>query len=335
MNNSINEIDNERILASPPKIDPLPSGTERVRWSVMIPVYNCAAFLPLTLRSVLAQAMSIDEMQIEVVDDCSTDGDIEKIVQEIGGGRIQYFRQTRNVGSLRNFLTCIERSRGELIHLLHGDDCVRNGFYKKLDSLFKGYPELGAAYARFAYIDEDGKILFNHDEEMSEPGVLKNDWLERICERQRIQYVAMVVKREVYETLGGFYGVEYGEDWEMWARISAKYPVGYCPEILADYRKHSASISGQSSLTGRNMDDLNYVIEKVQQHLPAATRHQIVSKSKKFYAHYALRTANAIWKNHRHRNGVRAQVKEAWKMHRDPLLFYKILKLYTKITLNI
>jgi len=31
----------------------------------------------------------------------------------------------------------------------------------------------------------------------------------------------MVVKREVYEKLGGFYGVEYGEDWEMWVRIAA------------------------------------------------------------------------------------------------------------------
>jgi GT2 family glycosyltransferase len=335
MSDLSNQNGNERILASPPKIAPLPSGTKRVRWSVMIPIYNCARFLPLTLKSVLAQAMSADDMQIEVIDDSSTDGDIEKIVREIGGGRIQYYKQTHNVGSLRNFLTCIQRSRGELIHLLHGDDCVRYGFYQKLDSLFNDYPELGAAYARFAYIDDDGKFLFSHEEEMPTRGVLKNDWLERICERQRIQYVAMVVKRNVYETLGGFYGVEYGEDWEMWARISAKYPVGYCPEILADYRKHSASISGRSSLTGRNMGDLNHVIEKVQQHLPAATRQQIVSKSKKFYAHYALRTANAIWKHHRHKSGVRAQVKEAWKMHRDPLLFYKILKLYTKITLNI
>ena len=116
-------------------IPPVPE-SDRPLWSVMIPVYNCAAYLPETLRSVLQQAPGPDEMQIEVIDDHSTDADVEKLVKEIGRGRIAYCRQPQNVGSVRNFETCLNRSTGHIIHLLHGDDKVRPGFYEKMFSLF-------------------------------------------------------------------------------------------------------------------------------------------------------------------------------------------------------
>jgi glycosyltransferase involved in cell wall biosynthesis len=46
-------------------------------WSVMIPVYNCFNYIEITLNSVLQQAPSSELMQIEVIDDCSIDGDVE------------------------------------------------------------------------------------------------------------------------------------------------------------------------------------------------------------------------------------------------------------------
>jgi hypothetical protein len=54
------------------------------------------------------------------------DNNIEELVKKVGKGRVSYFRQKKqNVGSLRNFETCINRSRGKYIHLLHGDDRVK------------------------------------------------------------------------------------------------------------------------------------------------------------------------------------------------------------------
>jgi glycosyltransferase involved in cell wall biosynthesis len=43
----------------------------------MIPVYNCFNYIEITLNSVLQQAPSSELMQIEVIDDCSIDGDVE------------------------------------------------------------------------------------------------------------------------------------------------------------------------------------------------------------------------------------------------------------------
>lgn len=273
-------------------------------------------------------------MQIQVVDDGSNDADVELMVREIGKGRIEYFRQPENVGSLRNFQTCLERSRGRLIHILHGDDLVYPGFYSSMEKLFETNPAIGAAFCRFAYVDERDEVLFCQDPEMEHAGVL-HDSLARLCERQRIQYAAMVVKREVYEHLGGFYGVEYGEDWEMWVRTAARYPIGYTPELLAGYRKHFLSVSGNAFVTGRNMECLHWVMERIQHHLPAHQRAPVIRASRRFYAHYALRVANALWRNFKDRRGAMRQAIAAWNMSRDAGLIYKILKLYTRITLNI
>src|SRR5690349_14574480 len=119
-----------RIPQAPPVIPALEEtgGRERPLWSVMIPAYNCAGYLPQALESVLCQDIGKDRMQIAVMDDYSTDADLARLVQDIGGGRVEYFRQPENVGSLRNFETCLRRSRGRLVHLLHGDDKVLPGF---------------------------------------------------------------------------------------------------------------------------------------------------------------------------------------------------------------
>lgn len=300
----------------------------------MIPVYNCSVFLEETLERVLAADLGEERMQIEVVDDGSTDADVSALVAKAGGGRIAYFRQEENVGSLRNFHTCLDRSKGRLIHILHGDDLIRRDFYRKMTTLFERYPAIGAAFCRYAYIDESGRTMYYQDPEAEHEGVLQN-WLARLCERQRIQYVGMVVKREVYEHLGGFYGVEYGEDWEMWVRIAAHYDMAYTPEVLAEYRKHYSSISGRSFVTAENMSSLEWVMKKIQDHLPAKSRKSVSEASRTFYAHYAMRVAATLWKRFKNRRGASAQALAAWNMSRDAGLLLKIIKLYTRITLNI
>src|ERR1700759_1744825 len=95
----------DRIPLSPPTVAPLNGSEGRPIWSVMVPVYNCGSYLPQALRSILQQDPGPALMQIEVVDDCSTDIDVEELVRTIGKGRIVYYRQPENVGSLRNFET--------------------------------------------------------------------------------------------------------------------------------------------------------------------------------------------------------------------------------------
>ncbi|MCJ8165336.1 glycosyltransferase [Pontibacter sp. E15-1] len=323
-----------RTLSSPPQILPIgPEVVNRPLWSVMIPVYNCAHYLKETLQSVLQQQISEETMQIEVVDDASTDADVEALVAAIGKGRVKYYRQAENVGSLRNFETCLNRAQGKLLHILHGDDKVRDGYYATMQQLFKRYPDAGAAFCRFNYIDHTGADLFMQRREMREEGILEG-WLQKIAERQRIQYAAITIRREVYEKLGGFYALTYGEDWEMWTRIAREYPVAYTPTVLADYRKHATSISGEKYLTGQYLQDLAQAMELIQHHLPQDQRKAILKKSRTYYAHYGIKIANQLWRRLHSRQLVQVQVTQALRLYKTPHLYYKIAQVYAKILLH-
>lgn len=275
-------------------IAPVPPGEPRPLWSVMIPTFNCAAYLRETLAAVLAQDPGPERMQIEVVDDCSTADDPERVVAEVGGGRVAFFRQASNVGHVRNFETCLQRARGRLVHQLHGDDLVRVGFYQAMERAFEREPAIGAAFCRQIYMDERGHWQGLSALERAEPGVL-DGWLERLAEGQRLQTPSIVVRREVYERLGGFdRRLAWVEDWEMWVRVAAHHPVWYEPEPLALYRIHTRSSSGRLARSGETIRDVRRAIEINRAYLPAERVDAISRTATLNCAFAALRRAHRM-----------------------------------------
>ena len=118
----------------------------------------------------------------------------------------------------------------------------------------------------------------------------------------------MVVKRSVYEKLGGFYAVHYGEDWEMWTRIAAHYPVAYSPECLAIYRYWSVnSITQHSIASGKNIQEIKKVIDIIQSHIPLKKRRLLKRLALKNYALYCLELAKLLYPTDRASAFVQAQ----------------------------
>ena len=329
----MNSPDTERFPPTPPIILPLPDCSERPKWSVMIPVYNCAAFLPDALNSVLAQAPGPELMQIEVVDDASTDADVQTLVESLGQGRVGYYRQPHNVGSIRNFETSINRARGHLVHLLHGDDRVKLGFYDKMAQLLHRYPEAGAAACHYATIDEVGR-LYGVPVRLAETDGLLDNWLLRIANRQQLQYVSTVVRRTVYERLGSFYGNSYGEDWEMWVRIARYYPFAYTLDIFAEYRVHTHSISSNKLISGELATDLAQVITRIKEHVPAPHRKRIAEQAGRFYAHYVIAMVYELAERSQDWGFVHRVVKKSLQLSRHPAIYNHLVRSWTKYQLS-
>lgn len=317
----------ERTPNCPPRIAPHFGMGLRPRLSIMIPVYNCSQFIPEVLETVLMQDLGEDFMQIEVVDDASTDADVEALVLSIGKGRVKYYKQPQNVGSLRNFETCINRAKGYLVHLLHGDDRVKMGFYEKMNDIFNKYPDAGAAFCNYTPIDHFGnarKTIAGWHEQQE--GYLI-DPLYVIGIRRPAQYVSMVVKRSVYEDLGSFYGVIAGEDWEMWTRIASKYPIAFTPENLADYRKTFGSITLPKIETGRNALDFGATIKRVESMLPDRLLKEM-KWNRELCAKMCLSRAMTMIKQKKKLKEVRPLFKLAMEMMPSNLHIYlKILKI--------
>jgi glycosyltransferase involved in cell wall biosynthesis len=270
-----------------PLFGPVAEDVQRPLWSVMIPTYNRTEYLEQTLKCVLAQDLGPDKMHIEVIDNCSTESNPEALIQKIGQDRVSYYRQPENIGLVGNLNTCIQHARGHLVHILHDDDLVAPGFYEQMQEAFEKEPSIGAAFCRTFGVSETGQSIKLFKPQRKTAGILEN-WIERIAVKNLMQPPSVVVRRSVYEELGGFHPkLMYSCDWEMWTRISAHYPVWYDPKILASTRLHSSSDSSVAIRSGENVTNEREAIAIMYSYLPhskAEKLYKIVSENCSLWA---------------------------------------------------
>jgi len=91
--------------------------------TVGIPNYNGAAFLESAIRSCGNLKLSLDEYEILVIDNMSSDNSIEivaKLKAEIPN--IRLLKNDRNIGRLSNWWRCIEEARGKYLQYLFVTD---------------------------------------------------------------------------------------------------------------------------------------------------------------------------------------------------------------------
>jgi glycosyltransferase involved in cell wall biosynthesis len=251
--------------------------TKKPLISVMIPVYNRGNYLVETLESVLCQDLGAELLHIMVVDDGSTE-DIETIVNKIGNGRVEYFRQKQNVGQIKNFETCIALCKGEWLHILHGDDKLLFGFYKRFSKVIleNVNPKLGAIFCRHVYINAIGDWLQVSSLEQNHDGILENQ-IVKICTSCIIQTPSILVKQDVYDKIGSFdQTLGWSEDWEMWSRISCHFDVYYIKQPLAQYRFHSDSTTGKNALNFSFPEETKKTQAKIVQSVPLGLKEEVI-----------------------------------------------------------
>jgi glycosyltransferase involved in cell wall biosynthesis len=116
-------------------------------FSVVIPAYNQAEFLPMTIQSVLDQ--TLPDFEIVIVNDASPDNTTE-VVQQIKDPRIRLIihEENKRLPATRN--TGMRSARGKFIALLDADDLFHPDKLKiHSEYLFKN-PEIDVTYnARF------------------------------------------------------------------------------------------------------------------------------------------------------------------------------------------
>ena len=304
-----------------PRIEAIGSGIARPLWSVMIPTFNCARYLTQTLETVLDQDPGPDNMQIEVVDDCSSLDDPEHVVSAVGLGRVDFFRQRANVGATANFNTCIKRSRGHIVHILHGDDYVLPGFYDRMSLGLRGR-ETGAAFCAHLYVDESEKRIHQTAIHRSDPGFL-DDALPLLALSQKIQFAAMVVRRECYERLGGFNStLRHAADWEMWVRVAANYSIWFEPALLAAYRIHRESDTSRLVLSGANVRDVRHAERFIRETVPRELRSRVSAEVLLKYGLDAGETARRLLREG-HFGGALCQAWQSFRCLSNPNLLSK------------
>ena len=108
---------------------------ERVKYSVVIPLYNKAEYIERTLKSVLTQ--SFQNFEVIVVDDGSTDDSL-RAARQAASGKVRIIAQ-KNQGTAVARNTGIEHAAGEYIAFLDADDEWKRNYLETIDTLTERY----------------------------------------------------------------------------------------------------------------------------------------------------------------------------------------------------
>ena len=287
----------------PEQITPLPSGINRPYWSVMVPVYNPdERYLRKALVSILQQSPGSDRMQIEVVDDHSPDTDVSAMVARIGGSRVSYYRSPKNLGLAGGWNTCIQRAQGTWVHILHQDDHVLTGFYKRLEQAAEAEPDTGLIASRSFFVDKDDVI--NGVTPFLPKMAKSTRAVDAFFYRTPIQCAGVAVRRSFYEKYGGFKKeLRYTLDVERWSKAVAQMGGVVVPEVLSNYRMNVGSETGRLSRSGetlRDYDRLNTIFAKEYPGFDRAKADRYLLKMAREMVHrYALSNDQEAMEVHR------------------------------------
>lgn len=203
-------------------------GSNKPRFSVIIPLYNKEAEIEATLRSVLAQTLMPEE--IVVVDDGSTDRSAE-VVERLGSPLVRLVRQA-NGGECAARNRAMSEAVGDYFALIDADDCWKPDMLAEVAKMIEQWPDCGIYSTAFDIVSPTGRVAAKCP---TERGVVENFWRLSMTHYVTIPS-ATVLARRVVEELGGFpEGMKMGGDQYMWIKVASRYDVCFSPYRGCDY----------------------------------------------------------------------------------------------------
>jgi hypothetical protein len=168
-----------------------------------------------------------------------------------------------------------------------------------MEQCFAEFPAAGAFFCESEYINENNEVLGRTGKEQDASGLLE-DWLARIYVRQLIQTPSIVVRREVYEQVGGFdRRLSAFEDWEMWVRIATRFPMGFNADCVAKYRTYTDNTSHQTIIDGEMPRIQKQVLSIVDAYVPDDIQQRCGAERARETAYYLVRCLPVTVKHRR------------------------------------
>lgn len=205
-------------------------------FSVIIPCYNQAHWLPEAVESALAQT---PVPQVIVVDDGSSDRTAE--VAASYGDRIHLIRQ-RNAGLPAARNAGILQADGDYLVFLDSDDALRPEYLARASAVLAAHPEVDVLHGRADVVDLEGTVRASFG-----GAELGEDPFARLLAGNDGPPNTWIIRRALLAKAGLFDPMLRScEDWELWLRCAlagAKFATD--PSVVAVYRDVPGSMSKQ------------------------------------------------------------------------------------------
>lgn len=205
--------------------------------SVIMPVYNTAAYLHESIESILIQ--TFEYFEFIIINDGSSDNS-EEIILSYKDPRIKYLKNETNKGYVFSLNRALKIATGKYIARLDSDDLSLPERLKTQYNFMENHPQVIVCGCAFESIGAIEKEL-----------AFKKDFLLSLLTSQ-FQHSSVFFRHDYFKTHGLEYDEKssYYEDYKIWAEIFVRN--GYrsdcfhnLPEKLIKYRVHPYQVSSR------------------------------------------------------------------------------------------
>ncbi|HEY3175612.1 MAG TPA: glycosyltransferase [Candidatus Polarisedimenticolia bacterium] len=214
------------------------------RVSVVIPAHNAAEFLPEALDSVYAQGL--DQPEVVVVDDGSTDGTAEA-ARRYGRG-VKVLSQAR-AGSGRARNAGLRATIGDLVAFLDADDIWVPEKSSLQIPLLEGDPDLGLVFSDMVGFGRPGVVERTYFQERGFDGRCTPS---SIFLYDMISTPTVILRRSCLDEAGPFdESLPIGQDTDLWFRVALARRFAVVDRPLVRRRFHAGNVTRDSRTLAR------------------------------------------------------------------------------------
>jgi glycosyltransferase involved in cell wall biosynthesis len=210
--------------------------------SIIITNHNYGTYLPRLFDALNRQTHPLDDTEIILVDDGSTDDSVstaEALGKDLPCARFMLLQAggkghpapVRNKG--------LARAKGALLFAMDADDLIDAEFLRACREMLDYRPSVDLVYTAQKIVHEDGRI--------PPQTILLPCATPHLLSWQNVVTSPAVFRRTVWEKSQGFRSDTMYEDWDFWVQAAAAgFRFGRIESALFTYWKHGASFTSHA-----------------------------------------------------------------------------------------
>ena len=215
------------------------SKAEHPSLTVLMPVYNGADYLSGSVESILGQ--SYGDFRFVIIDDGSEDDTPAVLADyEARDGRVRVIRNDRNLGLTRSLNKGLSLTEGEWIARMDCDDISLPGRFEAQVAFFERHPEAAMVGVAWKEMSADLERTIR----VMRPPTEYDRIRRRILAHNVLCHSAVMMRRAPVMASGGYNQRDvYSQDYDLWLRVVARYPVANLREVHQLRRIHPGNLS--------------------------------------------------------------------------------------------
>lgn len=205
--------------------------------SVLMPAYNCEAYVLEAVSSILSQSFA--DFELLAIDDGSTDS-TRRLLESVHDPRLRLVSNDHNIGLIDTLNRGLELASGRYVARMDADDISAPERLEKQVQFLDAHPDVHVLGTMVNLINEQGKVFGAIAGYPKDADEIHRYLLRECC----LIHPSVMFRKDAVLAVDGYSAsARHAEDYDLWLRLSDHHKIANLPDKLVSYRMHRNQVS--------------------------------------------------------------------------------------------